>query len=279
MVSPALTARIIALRDALPPETAASVVCAGELRQVRESPPLPTRIAGLDRLLGGGLARGKLVEIAGRRSSGRFAAAISTLASATARGENAALVDLGGCLDPEDAWRAGVDLRRLLWIRPRTLKDAVYAGEVTIAAGFPLVILDLGMAPVGRRVPEAAWVRLARSARSHAGALLVTSPFPIAGTAADASIRLAREETRWNGRGAAPKILSGVAARSVVEKKRGERPGSSATIRLALEEAVGDPFGGGETGASSPGLVVRPAGAKAPAFVPAALSRLVRPAR
>src|SRR5712692_1828240 len=73
----------------------------------------------LDRLLAGGLPKGKLTELVGRRSSGRFAIALAALASATSSGDAAALVDLDGHLDPQSAVEAEVDLERLLWIRPR----------------------------------------------------------------------------------------------------------------------------------------------------------------
>lgn len=241
MVSSALSARITALRDALPPETAASVVCAGDLRRERETPPLATGIEALDRLLSGGLARGKLVEIVGRRSSGRFAVALSSIASATARGENSALVDLGDALDPENAAAAGADLRRLFWVRPRRVRDAVYAAEVVIGAGFPLVVLDLGVPPVGGRVADAAWVRLARAARAHDTSLLVTSPYPVSGAAAEAMLRLDRGVAGWRGAGPSPRLLAGFAAPCVVEKKRGERPGGAATVRFAVAEAIGPP--------------------------------------
>src|SRR5512143_1726070 len=49
----------------------------------------------------GGLPRGTLVEVVGRRSSGRFALALAALAAATQAGESAALVDLGDQLDPQ----------------------------------------------------------------------------------------------------------------------------------------------------------------------------------
>ena len=239
MVSSVLAARITALRDALPPEAAASVICAGELRPDRGAPPLATGIEALDRLLSGGLARGKLVEIVGRRSSGRFAVALSSVASSTGRGENSALVDLGDALDPQNAAAAGVDLRRLFWVRPRRVRDAVYAAEVVIGAGFPLVVLDLGVPPVGGRVPDAAWVRLARAARAHDSSLLVTSPYPVSGSAAEAVLRLDRGIAGWRVTGPSPRLLAGLAAPCVVEKKRGERPGRAATLRFAVAEAIG----------------------------------------
>jgi len=52
--------------------------------ELRED-PLPTSLAGLDRLLGGGLPRGELVELVGRGSCGRFAALLATLRAVTGR--------------------------------------------------------------------------------------------------------------------------------------------------------------------------------------------------
>ena len=72
--------------------------------------PIPTMVPALDRLLCGGLPRGGFVELSGRRSCGRFSIGIAALASATSRGEAAALVDLGGHLDPQAAEAAGVEL-------------------------------------------------------------------------------------------------------------------------------------------------------------------------
>jgi len=244
----ALSARITALRATLPPDTAASILSAADLRRDRETPPLPSGVDGMDRLLAGGYARGKLVEVVGRRSSGRLSLALSALASATEGGENAALIDLGDGFDPQAAAAADVDLRRVLWMRPRRLRDAVYAAETVIAAGFPLVVAELGTPPVGR-VPDAVWVRLSRSARAHGTALLVATPYPVSGGAADVVVLLSRNRAIWMGSGASPKLLGGVAARAVLEKKRGEKPGRTAAARFTAAEAISDPVGT----AASPG--------------------------
>ena len=267
MVSLALSDRITALREGLPPETAARIVPAARLRAEREAPPLSTGIDALDRLLGGGLLRGKLVEIVGRRSCGRFAAVLSALGSATRGGENAALVDLGDALDPDGASAADVDLVRLLWVRPRDPKDAVYAAEVVIAAGFPFVAVDLGFPPIGRRIqgaadvrriPDAAWVRLARGARAHGAALLVASPHPVAGTAAEAVLRLERAHAGWTGGGRSLRLLTNVAGRFAVEKKRGEKPGREGSAEWTFPGAVAGERSGGDARASGPATAAAP---------------------
>ncbi|MDX1504027.1 MAG: hypothetical protein R3325_16835, partial [Thermoanaerobaculia bacterium] len=45
---------------------------------------LPTSLEAFDRLLAGGLPKGRLVELVGRRTSGRFSIAVGALTAATA---------------------------------------------------------------------------------------------------------------------------------------------------------------------------------------------------
>jgi hypothetical protein len=73
-------------------------------------------IAQIDALTGG-LPRGALTEIFGPASSGRTSMILAALGDATRRQEVCALVDAGDSLHPESAATAGLDLRRLLWIR------------------------------------------------------------------------------------------------------------------------------------------------------------------
>ena len=83
---------------------------------------------------------------------------LATLAAATAAGEAAALVDLGDGFDPQFATTLEMDLRRLLWLRPVSLKQALSCAEILLGGGFPLVVLDLGSPPVrGGRGAEAGW--------------------------------------------------------------------------------------------------------------------------
>lgn len=195
---------------------------------------LPTTLAPFDALLGGGLPRGKMIElVAGRRAGGRYSIVLAALAAATSAGEAAALVDLGDHFDPQLAEANGVDLRRTLWIRPRTLKQAVMAAEMIAATGFQLVLLDAASHPIpGRRVPDAAWVRLARSAEAHGNALLIATPYPITGTAGEAMVKASSARARWSGRGRAPRLLEGIEVRLLLEKHRRIRPGRSAELTL-----------------------------------------------
>ncbi|MBV8518572.1 MAG: hypothetical protein JO197_14335 [Acidobacteria bacterium] len=209
------------------------------LEKERRDELIPTTLDPFDELLGGGLPRGKMVELTGRRGAGRFSIVLSALAAATSMGEAAVLVDLGDHLDPQLAEANGVDLRRLLWIRPKTLKQAVMSVEMIAATGFQLVVLDTGLHPMrGRRVPDAAWVRLARTAEAHGAAMLVSTPYPLTGTASEAVIVAERTRAQWLGRGAAPRVLAGMTTVLRLEKHRHRKPGTHATLTLRAEDAV-----------------------------------------
>src|SRR5262245_23734102 len=120
MALPRLKPDLDVLREALPAELAGRVQSARELirtpEQRHREPPLPSGWPELDRLLAGGLERGVLTELVGGVSSGRFSIVLSHLARTTALGEAAALVDLGGHLEPETVRRCGGDPERLLWV-------------------------------------------------------------------------------------------------------------------------------------------------------------------
>jgi len=243
-VSPAL----LRLRSQLPEAFRSRLRSARELgREVREARearegeaagPFATAVPAVDRLLEGGLPRGQLVELIGSRSSGRFSTLLAVLAAATSIGETAALVDLGDGLDPEAARDAGVDLARLLWLRPTTLKQALAAAAMVLDGGFPLVALDLGLPPVrGGRGVEAGWLRLARAARAHDTALLVSTPYRVSGTAAGVVIKAARARAAWQGGAGSPWLLGGVAGQLALEKCRGRLPGQTEGLELAVKDS------------------------------------------
>jgi KaiC/GvpD/RAD55 family RecA-like ATPase len=82
--------------------------------------PAPAMVStGIEELdaLTGGLPRGALSEICGPASSGRTSVLLALMASMTAQAEVCALVDATDSFDPKSAEAAGVDLRKLLWIR------------------------------------------------------------------------------------------------------------------------------------------------------------------
>ena len=195
--------------------------------------PLSTGLPLLDAALGGGLARGQVHEVVGPPGSGGTALVRAALATATGAGELCALIDPG---DSFDGAQGGVDLSRLLWVRPRDPVQALRAAEIALEARFALVVLDLGdlsVLPAPRKpkgvievvrfekrapTPGASpWARLARRAEKQGGVLLV----------------LAREAALWEGAPGAPgRYLRG--ARSISAVARHKRMPPSAPLPLSL---------------------------------------------
>ncbi len=94
---------------------------------------IPTTFSGLDAALaescsgrGGGLPRGRITEIVGPATSGKMTLAAKVVASAQrARDALAAWLDVSWTCDPDYLHRCGVDLERLLVVRPGADRDAL----------------------------------------------------------------------------------------------------------------------------------------------------------
>ena len=214
--------------------------------ELREA-PLPTSLTGLDQLLGGGLPRGELVELVGRGSCGRFAALLATLRAVTGAGEAAALVDQGAQLDPQAAAEIGIDLERLLWLRPQNLGDSLAAADLLVHTGFPLVALDLGLPPVRGRVSLAAWLRVARNAATHQAVVLVGSPYRLSGCAAGVVVAAGRGRGDWSSGGRTARLLAGLRSRFSLSKRVGFADLGEALAVLTLREAAFGPVFPNET--------------------------------
>lgn len=72
----------------------------------------------LDMALGGGYARGRIVEVFGVESSGKTTLALHAVAEVQRLGEQAAFIDAEHALDPRYAAALGVDLDSLLFSQP-----------------------------------------------------------------------------------------------------------------------------------------------------------------
>jgi recombination protein RecA len=104
-----------------PPATADTFAIPGvrpaSALEIRPAPDmLPFGIPALDALTGG-VPRGALTEMVGPASSGRTSVMLALMAEVTRRQEVCALVDVTDSFDPVSAEAAGVDLRRMLWVR------------------------------------------------------------------------------------------------------------------------------------------------------------------
>jgi hypothetical protein len=178
----------------------------------------PDRLAAsgdeaLDAALHGGLRRGQLSEITGAPSSGRTTLLMRMLASATARGEAAAIVDAGDTFDPASADAHGVALAQLLWVREHDSSRALKAFSLILqAGGFGLVVLDLAdAAPIAiRRFPFTTWMRIARIVDGSDTVALLVGGDRIARSAGGATIALASAPARWQGHAARARLFAGV---------------------------------------------------------------------
>ena len=145
---------------------------------------LAMELPELDRATGfGGVPCGKLTEFTGPASSGKLTLALRALATAVRAGGVAAYIDLPGTFYPPAAAAMGIDLERLVVVRPKDEAAAVKAGAILLLSeGFDAVLLDLGRA----RVRPDALARLTElSARSRAATIAV----PRDGSRATAGLR------------------------------------------------------------------------------------------
>jgi len=176
----------------------------------------------------------------------------AALASATGAGENCALIDPGDCFDPAPC---GIDLDRLLWVRPHDPVQALRAAEIALEARFALVALDLGDVSVlppprqprgvvqvvrfEKKPPSpgaSPWARLARRAEKHAAVLLLLARAPQAGTFASATVELERRCAQWEGHaGTAGRFLRGVEVVGGVSRHKRMPPSPPLLLHLPLE--------------------------------------------
>jgi recombination protein RecA len=166
-------------------------------RRVFES--VPTGIASLDALTGG-LPRGAITEIFGPLSSGRTSAMVSILAEATAQDEVCALVDGKDAFDPQSGMAAGLDLKRLLWIRCHKLDQVLKSTDLLLqGGGFGRVVMDLTDLPPAqlRSVSLASWFRFQRAIEKTPTVLVVMSPESLVKSAAALVLRLEMDGARW----------------------------------------------------------------------------------
>jgi recombination protein RecA len=98
----------------------------------------------LDAALGiGGLPRGKVVEVFGRESSGKTTLALHSIARVQRGGGESVLIDADAAFNPRYASKLGVDLNRLIVIKPAHAEDAFDLAFSLVSAGrIDLIVFD-----------------------------------------------------------------------------------------------------------------------------------------
>lgn len=102
---------------------------------------IPTGSISLDLALGGGIPKGRVIEIYGPESSGKTTLALHMVSEFQKRGGQAAFVDAEHALDPEYAKKIGVDVENLLIAQPDTGEQALEIVETLVRSGAVEVIV------------------------------------------------------------------------------------------------------------------------------------------
>ena len=149
------------------------------------------------------LPKGAISEIFGCVSSGKTLVLQELLASASTRGEFCAVVDSRGAFDPLSAARAGVNLRRLLWVRANHGIDRAFkaADLILHAGGFGIVVLDLCDVPLRdlNSIPLSYWYRFRLAVENTPTSLIVTGDQPLVKSCARVQLEVKRDRLLWRG--------------------------------------------------------------------------------
>ncbi len=112
---------------------------------------IPTGSLALDLALGGGLPKGRIIEIYGPESSGKTTLALHAIAEIQKEGGTAAFIDAEHALDPAYAKRLGVKVESLLISQPDNGEQALEITETLVRSNaVDLVVVDSVAALVPR---------------------------------------------------------------------------------------------------------------------------------
>lgn len=128
-----------------------SIMRLGDAKRVKVD-TFSTGSLSLDMALGGGLPKGRVIEIYGPESSGKTTLALHGIASIQKQGGTAAFVDAEHALDPQYAKKLGVNIDDLLISQPDNGEQALEITEKLVRSNaVDLVVVD----SVAALVPQA----------------------------------------------------------------------------------------------------------------------------
>ncbi|HEX5456166.1 MAG TPA: recombinase RecA [Candidatus Saccharimonadales bacterium] len=112
---------------------------------------IPTGSLSLDIALGGGIPKGRVIEIYGPESSGKTTLTLHAIAEIQKQGGTAAFIDAEHALDPAYAKKLGVDIDNLLISQPDNGEQALEIAETLVRSNaVDLVVIDSVAALVPR---------------------------------------------------------------------------------------------------------------------------------
>jgi recombination protein RecA len=132
---------------------------AGSIMQGKDNiPPVETFSSGcisLNRALGGGWAKGRMVEVFGPESSGKTTLALHAIAHVQSLGEGAAFIDAEHTFDPSYAANLGVNMDELLFSQPQSAEQGLEILEMLVRSGtVKVVVVDSVAALVPQKEVE-----------------------------------------------------------------------------------------------------------------------------
>ena len=127
-----------------------SIMKLGEAHRVHVE-TVPTGSLSLDIALGGGIPKGRIVEVYGPESSGKTTLTLHAIAEIQKQGGSAAFIDAEHALDPAYAKRLGVDTDNLLISQPDNGEQALEITETLVRSNaVDLIVVDSVAALVPR---------------------------------------------------------------------------------------------------------------------------------
>lgn len=104
---------------------------------------IPTGSLSLDVALGGGVPKGRIIEIFGPESAGKTTLALHILSEMQKTGGQAAFIDAEHALDPDYARRIGVDVDNLLISQPDSGEQALEIVQTLVASNaVDIIVVD-----------------------------------------------------------------------------------------------------------------------------------------
>ena len=104
---------------------------------------IPTGSISLDIALGGGIPRGRVIEIFGPESSGKTTLTLHIISEAQKRGGQVAFIDAEHALDPEYARKIGVEIDNLLVSQPDSGEQALEITESLVRTNaIDVIVVD-----------------------------------------------------------------------------------------------------------------------------------------
>jgi recombination protein RecA len=127
-----------------------SIMKLGEAHTIQVE-TIPTGSISLDLALGGGLPKGRVIEIYGPESSGKTTLTLHAIAEVQKAGGTAAFIDAEHALDPAYAKRIGVDVENLLLSQPDNGEQALEITETLVRSNaVDIIVVDSVAALVPR---------------------------------------------------------------------------------------------------------------------------------